>query len=108
VFYQRLSTALAAPGAGRHPAWLILLAPELARHRAAAAAVVDRAEPGRLAGEVTLSQLLRAHRADLREEEHRERSLLTALPLTTLPQAALPQAVSRTGRPRRRSGVRPG
>ncbi len=27
VFYQRLSVALTAPGAGRHPAWLILLAP---------------------------------------------------------------------------------
>ncbi len=27
VFYQRLSVALAAPGAARHPAWLILLAP---------------------------------------------------------------------------------
>jgi H+/Cl- antiporter ClcA len=51
------------------------VANELARRDATAAAVVDRAAPARVLGEVTLAQLLHARREDLREDEHRERTL---------------------------------
>jgi CIC family chloride channel protein len=51
------------------------VANEFARRGATAAGVVDRAAPGRVVGHITLGQLLHARRADLREEEHRERPL---------------------------------
>jgi CBS domain-containing protein len=44
-----------------------------------AAAVVDRALRGRVVGVITLGPLLHARRADLREEEHRERPLPVVL-----------------------------
>jgi hypothetical protein len=37
--------------------------------------VVDRADPHRLPGVITLAQLLHARRRDLHEEHHRERLL---------------------------------
>jgi H+/Cl- antiporter ClcA len=82
--------APAAPGRGARPgpggpgipavtvysdSTLREVANELARRHAAGAAVVDRAAPGRVVGEITLGQLLHARREDLREEEHRERPL---------------------------------
>jgi chloride channel protein, CIC family len=51
------------------------VANEFARRDVAAAAVVDRAAPDRVIGEVTLAQLLAARRADVGEEELRERPL---------------------------------
>ncbi|HVT66746.1 MAG TPA: chloride channel protein, partial [Trebonia sp.] len=51
------------------------VAVEFARRDVTAAAVVDRAAPDRVVGHITLSQLLHARRADLQEEEHRERPL---------------------------------
>jgi chloride channel protein, CIC family len=51
------------------------VANEFARRNVTAAAVVDRAAPGRVIGEVTLAQLLAARRADVGEEELRERPL---------------------------------
>ncbi len=95
------------PGAGPGPAaagpgvtvyadsTLREVANELARRHATAAAVVDRAVPARVVGEITLGQLLHARRADLREEEHRERPL---------PVVLVPQAVPRPGRPAREKG----
>jgi H+/Cl- antiporter ClcA len=67
------------------------VANELARRAATAAAVVDRTAPGLVVGEVTLAQLLHARRADVREDEHRERPL----PLALVP------AMSRPGRTER-------
>jgi len=55
------------------------VANEFARREATVAAVVERAAPGRVVGEVTLDQLLHARREDLREEEHRERPLPVVL-----------------------------
>jgi CBS domain-containing protein len=72
------------------------VANELARRDATAAAVVDRAAPGRVIGEVTLRQLLHARRADLREEEHRERPL---------PLVRIPAAAGRPDRAGRRKGA---
>jgi H+/Cl- antiporter ClcA len=65
------------------------VANELARREATAAAVIDRTVPGLVVGEITLSQLLHARRADLREEEHRERPL---------PVPLIPPAIPFTGR----------
>jgi CIC family chloride channel protein len=62
------------------------VANELARRHAAAAAVVDRGVPGRVVGVITLGQLLHARRADLREEEHRERPLPVVLIPPALPR----------------------
>jgi H+/Cl- antiporter ClcA/CBS domain-containing protein len=45
----------------------------LARHEVTTAAVVDRRAPGAAVGEITLAQLLHARRADLREDEDRQR-----------------------------------
>jgi chloride channel protein, CIC family len=67
------------------------VANEFARRGATVAAVVDRAAPGRVVGEVTLDQLLHARREDLREEEHRERPL----PVVLIPP------MSRPGKPAR-------
>jgi len=75
------------------------VAHELARRDATAAAVVDRASPGRVVGEITLGQLLHARRADLREEEHRERSL----PLVLIPPALTRQG--RSARERETAGI---
>jgi hypothetical protein len=66
------------------------VANEFARRGATVAAVVDRAAPGRVTGEITLGQLLHARREDLREEEHRERPL---------PVALFPPGLSLPGRP---------
>jgi H+/Cl- antiporter ClcA/CBS domain-containing protein len=66
------------------------VANEFARRGATVAAVVDRAAPGRVTGEITLGQLLHARREDLREEEHRERPL---------PVALIPPGLSLPGRP---------
>jgi CBS domain-containing protein len=41
------------------------------------ACVVDRADPTRVLGVITLAQLLHARRRDLHEEHHRERLLVT-------------------------------
>jgi chloride channel protein, CIC family len=48
---------------------------ELARNDSTSARVVDRAAPSRAVGEIRLSQVLHAWRADLHEDEHRERFL---------------------------------
>ncbi|MGH3206339.1 MAG: chloride channel protein [Trebonia sp.] len=77
------------------------VANEFARRSATVAAVVDRAAPGRVIGEITLGQLLHARREDLREEEHRERPL---------PVGLIPPGLSFSGRPAadRGDSVRPG
>jgi H+/Cl- antiporter ClcA len=77
------------------------VANEFARRGATVAAVVDRAAPGRVVGQVTLDQLLHARREDLREEEHRERPL---------PVLLLPPGMPLPGRPApdRGDSVRPG
>jgi CBS domain-containing protein len=103
VFFAREVMTPAAgpgPGAGDRPdvtvyadSTLREVANELARRHATEAAVTDRALPGRVVGEITLGQLLHARRADLREEEHRERPL---------PVALISQ--SRPGRPGRDAG----
>lgn len=49
-----------------------------ARNEVTRAVVLDRAEGGRVVGEITLDQLLHATRRDLHEEEHRERFLYLA------------------------------
>jgi chloride channel protein, CIC family len=46
-----------------------------ARNEVRRAVVLDRAEGGRVVGEITLDQLLHATRRDIHEEEHRERFL---------------------------------
>jgi len=100
VFFAReVMTPQAAPGAGERPAVTVYadstlreVANEFARRHATEAAVVDRAVPGRVVGQITLGQLLHARRADLREEEHRERPL---------PVALMPLAASRPARPGR-------
>ncbi|HEY3463567.1 MAG TPA: chloride channel protein [Amycolatopsis sp.] len=51
------------------------VANKLATGHVTQAPVVDRAEPGRVRGVVTLAQLLHARRRDLHEEHHRERVL---------------------------------
>jgi H+/Cl- antiporter ClcA len=100
VFFAReVMTPLAAgAGAAASPRVTVYadstlreVANEFARRDATSAAVVDRAEPGRVVGELTLGQLLHARREDLREEEHRERPL----PLVLIP--AVPRA-ARNGR----------
>ncbi len=48
------------------------VANELVRCDVTAAAVIDRAAPGKVVGEITLNQLLHARREDLREEEQRD------------------------------------
>jgi CBS domain-containing protein len=55
-------------------------------HSTTRAPVVDRADPTRLLGVVTLTQLLHARRQDHREEHHRQRHLL-ARPLVERAQA---------------------
>jgi CIC family chloride channel protein len=55
-----------------------------ARHEVTTATVVDRAAPDVALGEVTLARLLHARRADLREEEDRERFLGAGLRLASL------------------------
>ena len=100
VFFAReVMTPRAAPAAGGAPAVTVYadstlreVANEFARRHATAAAVVDRAVPGRVVGQITLGQLPPARRADLREEEHRERPL---------PVALMPLAASRPARPGR-------
>src|SRR6185437_12754299 len=100
VFFAReVMTPQAAPGAGERPAVTVYadstlreVANEFARRHATEAAVVDRAVPGRVVGQITLGQLLHARRADLLEEEHRERPL---------PVALMPLAASRPARPGR-------
>jgi H+/Cl- antiporter ClcA len=52
----------------------------LAEHRVTQAPVVDREDPTRLCGLISLDQLLHARRHDLQEERHRQRLLLTRLP----------------------------
>ncbi|RMI29377.1 CBS domain-containing protein [Nocardia stercoris] len=47
----------------------------LATHEHTRAAVVDRADPDRLLGEITVAQLLAARRRDVHEDRHRERLL---------------------------------
>jgi CIC family chloride channel protein len=72
----------------------------LARHGVTSAAVVDRAAPGVVVGEISLAQLLHARRQDLLEEERRERFLAPA------PRAALGLLARRRGaRPRGADGV---
>ncbi len=101
VFFAReVMTPAARPGPGERPPVTVYadstlreVANELARRHATEAAVTDRAVPGLVVGEITLGQLLHARRADLREEEHRERPL---------PVALIPQ--SRPGRPGRDAG----
>jgi CBS domain-containing protein len=66
------------------------VANELARRHATEAAVTDRAVPGRVVGEISLDQLLHARRADLHEDEHRER------PLPALVTRAVPPRRERT------------
>jgi CBS domain-containing protein len=51
------------------------VANKLAVHRVTSAPVVDRADPRRVLGIVTLAQLLHARRRDIHEEHHRERLL---------------------------------
>ncbi|HEY1624699.1 MAG TPA: chloride channel protein [Streptosporangiaceae bacterium] len=46
-----------------------------ARNDRTRAAVIDRADPARVVGEITLGQLLHARRRDVLEDEHRERLL---------------------------------
>jgi H+/Cl- antiporter ClcA len=48
-----------------------------ASHQVTNVSVVDRADPERVLGVVTLTQLLHARRRDMHEEHHRERLLLT-------------------------------
>ena len=73
------------------------VANEFARRDVTSAAVVDRAAPGQVVGELTLGQLLHARREDLREEEHRERPL----PLVLIP------AMPRPGRNEREAARTP-
>lgn len=53
------------------------VANKLATGHATRAPVVDRADPARVLGVITLAQLLHARRRDLHEEHHRERLLIT-------------------------------
>ena len=108
VFFARevMTPAAAPPGTNGAPAATVYadstlreVANELARRDATAAAVVDRASPRRVVGEITLGQLLHARRADLREEEHRERSL----PLVLIPPALTRQG--RSARERETAGI---
>jgi chloride channel protein, CIC family len=78
------------------------VANELARRSATVAAVADRSAPGRVVGQITLGQLLHARRADLHEEEHRERPL----PVTLIRPAGTPPATRPVRPPRRRRGPR--
>jgi chloride channel protein, CIC family len=52
----------------------------LAEHHVTQAPVIDREDPTRLRGLISLDQLLHARRHDLQEERHRQRLLLTRLP----------------------------
>jgi predicted transcriptional regulator len=52
------------------------VANKLAAEHVTRAPVVDRADPTRVLGVVTLAQLLHARRRDLHEEHHRERLLV--------------------------------
>ena len=52
------------------------IANKLATAHVTRAPVVDRADPGRVVGVITLAQLLHARRQDLHEEHHRERLLI--------------------------------
>jgi H+/Cl- antiporter ClcA len=98
VFFARevmTPTASPPPVNGSRPATVYSdstlreVANEFARRDVTAALVVDRAAPGQVVGEITLGQLMHARRADLREEEHRER---------TVPFVLLPPAMTRQGR----------
>ncbi|MBR7831707.1 chloride channel protein [Actinospica durhamensis] len=64
-----------------------------ALHSTTRAPVVDRADPTRLLGVVTLTQLLHARREDHREEHHRQRHLL-ARPGVEPPREQLPLPVT--------------
>jgi H+/Cl- antiporter ClcA len=58
-----------------------------ARHEVTTASVVDRAAPDAVLGQVTLERLLHARRADLREDEERERFLGARVPGIRLARA---------------------
>jgi len=87
------------------------VANEFARRDVTVAAVVDRTAPGRVVGQITLSQLLHARRADLQEEEHRERSLPAAGRRTHMTRQAKRRNRSRgrgTTGTRKQDAVKPG
>jgi CIC family chloride channel protein len=102
VFFARevMTPAMKLPGAGPEvpgpvgrPAVTVYadstlreVANEFARRSATVATVVERAAPSRVAGQITLDQLLHARREDLREDEHRERPL----PLVIMPAMGRP------------------
>jgi CBS domain-containing protein len=73
----RVGAATSAPRAISHPDdTLRPVANNLAAAEVTRAPVVDRAEPDRVVGVITLAQLLHARRRDLDEEHHRERLLI--------------------------------
>ncbi|NBH07614.1 chloride channel protein [Amycolatopsis sp. SID8362] len=73
---ETVADATTAPLASCHPdETLREVANKLAAGHVTRAPVVDRAEPGRVLGVITLAQLLHARRRDLHEEHHRERVL---------------------------------
>jgi H+/Cl- antiporter ClcA/CBS domain-containing protein len=73
----RVGAATSAPRAISHPDdTLRQVANNLAAAEVTRAPVVDRAEPDRVVGVITLAQLLHARRRDLHEEHHRERLLI--------------------------------
>ncbi|HEY4457424.1 MAG TPA: CBS domain-containing protein, partial [Pseudonocardiaceae bacterium] len=73
----RVGDATSAPRALSHPDdTLRQVANNLAAAEVTRAPVVDRAEPDRVFGVITLAQLLHARRRDLHEEHHGERLLI--------------------------------
>jgi hypothetical protein len=72
-----------------------------ARQEVTRAAVVDRAAPNRVIGEVTLDQLLHARREDIREEEVRERFLRVVLPSRAAASASRPATARKGTEPHR-------
>jgi chloride channel protein, CIC family len=72
----------------------------MAHHEVTRAPVVHRADPHRLAGLITLDQLLHARRRDLHEEHHRERLIPAIRPDTGRRRAQKsPTAAAETGEP---------
>ena len=95
----RVGDATSAPRAISHPDdTLRQVANNLAAAEVTRAPVVDRAEPDRVLGVITLAQLLHARRRDLHEEHHRERLLIIRDGQT---EVAAPHATGSPGSTRR-------